>query len=218
MKRIGPILLLLMPLACAHLPQIQAPADLHGTPSPALCEQIFPQGRWQFVHAIEAVPPGGQKINMVGVIQTSSKQRTIRCVLMTLEGLVLFQARFDQHITIERAVPPFDTKGLAQGLLNDIMLIFFVPDGPCRQTGYLETGDFVCRYTLGDRRTQDIVRKPQGGWEIRRYKANSRLERTVQPARPMDLSPKGFPTRLELHAGGLTGYRLTLTLIEAQPL
>ena len=217
MKRLS-LILLLLPLACAHLPKIQAPADPHGAPSQEACTQIFPQGRWQFVHAIEAVPPGGRRINILGVIQTASQERTVKCVLLTLEGLVLFQASYDHHLTIERAIPPFDAKGFAQGLLNDIMLIFFAPQAPCRQTGYLASGDFVCRYSLSNQGTLDIVRKPHDGWEIRRYNASNRLERTVSPIEPMTLSARGFPTHLELRASGLAGYRLTLTLLEARPL
>lgn len=218
MKRLGPILLLLLPLACAHLPRIQAPTNLQRTSSQAVCKEIFPQGHWQFVHAIEAFPPGGRRINILGVIQTSSRQRTLKCVLLTLEGLVLFQASYNQHLTVERAISPFDAKGFAQGLINDIMLIFFAPEEPCQKTGYLDNGDFVCRYGLGKHRTLDIVRKPHDGWEIRRYNAHNRLERRVSPLEPMTLSARGFPTHLELRASGLAGYRLSLTLLEARPL
>jgi hypothetical protein len=219
MKRLIPLLLSLwlLPLACADLPRIEGPARMEAVKPSDSCARIFPQGRWELVHTIEADFPGGRRQLLMGVSRISSTERTVHCVLMTLEGLVLFDARHDGQLAINRAVPPFTGMALAQGMIDDIALLFFAPQSPCREAGFLPNGNYVCRYAVGDG-TEDILPMPGMGWEIHRYDAGHNLIRSVTAE--IGASPYGerVAERLELNAAGAAEYRLVLTLVEATQL
>lgn len=219
MKRLRPILFVaLLVLACAHLPEIRE-ADQNTTHQrTAACLDIFPRGEWQFTHAIEIFPPGGSKQTLLGIVKMSSKARTFHCVMMTLEGFVLFEASYDGAITIHRAISPLDKPGVAEGMIRDILLIFFAPAQPCTSAGFSEDGAWICRYPSGGDESEDILLIPDGTWQIRRYSATHKLLRTVAPIARKDIQPDGPAARVELKAPGLAGYRLRMRLVEAVPL
>ena len=59
----------LLVTSCAHLPKIipaysQSPETIANA-----CSNIFPQGKHQFLHRIEATPPNGQTQTMLGLSQ-----------------------------------------------------------------------------------------------------------------------------------------------------
>jgi hypothetical protein len=209
---ISPVLLLL--LACAHLPPI---TPLAVAPPPGLGQEsfsIFPDGKWQFLHTIRAEMPGGINFVMLGLTVISSRLRTTRSVIMTLEGFVVFDGEYDQQLIVHRALPPFDSPHFAGGLMDDIRLIFLQPDGPVIGFGELENGSIVCRHATPDGSTIDIGLQRDGGWELRRYSPAQRLTRTVR-ALPGARSKAGFPEALELAAYGDQTYKLAMTLVEA---
>ncbi|MFZ1985038.1 MAG: hypothetical protein WAU91_11535 [Desulfatitalea sp.] len=211
------LLILLLPVACAHLPEIRK-ADDGAERQASECTGIFPQGEWQFAHTIQIFPPGGSKQTLLGIIQMSSRNRTFHCVMMTIEGLVLFEAHYDGAITIQRAVPPLDKPGLAEGMVRDILLLFFPPEQHCTATGLSQAQEWVCRYPSVDQGFQDIVLRPDHTWQIRRYSQSQRLLRTIAPLAKEDINPNRLATRVELKAHGLAGYRLIMSLMEAIPL
>jgi hypothetical protein len=216
MKLRCPVFLLVMLLVgCAQLPRLQTPADSAVTPA---CEGLFPQGCWELVHTIQAAPPGGRIQTMIGASRICSAERSIHCVLMSLEGLVLFEADYDGGISVRRAVGPLSRDGFADGLIQDILLIFFAPQGELQCIGRLADGSGVCRYAAAGNQTRDIIALPRGGWQIRAYDARKRLARTVTYAAPESGSPGGLASRIELQAHGLAGYRLEMTLVEAHRL
>jgi hypothetical protein len=210
----------MLTVACAGLPEIHQSGDhAAATHEGAACERIFPQGRWQFTHAIEARPPGGSQQTMIGVIRMSHRDRSFECAMMTLEGLVLFEAHYDgRTIAIRKAVPPLDAPGLAQGLVADILLVFFAPRQRPTVSGTLPDNSEICRYAVEDRGTQDIVVHPDGRWQIRRYSANKRLTRTITTDGSETVNPHGFPSLLELEAHGPARYGLKMRLVEAFPI
>lgn len=217
MKRLRLFLLLLaFPAACSQIPALKQVSE---TPllTDAACAAVFPQGDWQLLHAIEAKPPGMSKQTFLGLSQISSTQRTAHCVMMTLEGMILFEADYDGTIKIERAVPPFDRPGMAQGIIDDLRLIFFTPDISVAQVGISENDTRICRYIAADA-TYDIEIKSADQWTVRRYNASGRKIRTLHPVTDKGRSPRGMPRQIVLEAHGAAGYRLTLSLIEAEQL
>ena len=98
-------------ISCSALPKLQPSNRSARVELPPACQRLFPNGEWQFVHSIEAVMPGGHKGLVMGVTVISSRDRIAHCVLMTIEGLVVFDARYDQELVINRAVAPFDREG-----------------------------------------------------------------------------------------------------------
>ena len=69
---------------------------------------------------------------MMGLTVLSSRLRSNRSVIMSLEGFVVFDGEVNQGLTVHRALPPFDSPGFAEGLMADIRLIFFQPEGTGR--------------------------------------------------------------------------------------
>ncbi len=203
--------------ACAQLPKIY-PDSASLPPETALdCKQVFPQGRWQLYHIIEATAPGGQKSTLTGVSVLSSRDRSVQWALMTVEGFVLFSGRFDGKLTIDRAISPFDHPGFAQGLMDDLMMLFFEPQGRHLMTGRLETGNHVCRYGSPEDLT-DLVIKDDGTWAINRYASRRRLTRSIVADEITIIGNNPFAKHLILKNYSVIGYQLELRLVEATPL
>ncbi len=141
---------------------------------------LYPDGDWQLLHSIEATLPGGKKGFLMGLTVISPSNRTARCVIMTLEGFVIFDALYDKKITVNRAIAPFDSEVFANGLIEDINLIFFKPSGSITTSGFLKSGAAVCRYQKPDGRLVDIISQGKHNWEIRQYLPDNRLARTVK--------------------------------------
>ncbi len=156
----------------------------------------------------------------MGVTRVNPENRTVRCVLMTLEGFVLLDADTDKTLTIHRGVSPFDSTDFVRGLMEDIQLAFFQPPGEMIRVGTLEDHTFVCRYKMQDGRTADVMTRDDGTWEIRGYGRNSALARSIKALKPGKPSKTGhgrIPDRIRLEAHGMNRYALTLDLIEAEP-
>lgn len=208
--------LLLLPLSCARLPPI-TPQDgalssgISPAPEP---RSIFPEGEWQFLHSIRAEMPGGRNFTMMGLTLMSSRLQTRRSVIMTLEGLVIFDGEYDGQIIVHRALPPFDSPHFAGGLMEDIRLVFFEPDDPVVAFGRLADGSMVRRHQTPHGDTVDIEALPGGDWQIQRYSPSHSLTRTVR-ARHGAGDRAGFPETIELRACGEQTYRLVMNLLEA---
>lgn len=217
--KFGRILFLALMLAgCARLPEIRTEGDVPSASSVAPCASIFPQGRWQFVHSIQIQPPVGTEQTVLGVIQLSSQHRTFHCVLMTIEGLVLFEADFDGAVKVLRALPPLDKPGMAEGIVRDISLIFLAPEQPSGTVGFSKDAERICRYPGADLGVEDVALKPDGLWEIRFYNQFHRMTRIVSAMSKDDSSTCGLPSVVVLKAPGALGYKLKMSLIEATPL
>jgi hypothetical protein len=215
MKHIPMIVAVLVSLsACAQLPKIQMPTASDTIPSHLECRALFPQGRWQLHHAIEATIPGGGKTLLTGVTVMSSRNRSIDFALMSVEGFVIFSGRFDGDLTIDRAISPFDRPGFAQGLMDDLMLLFFTPRGLLCMTGQVAQQNRICRYCLPDQ-TTDIVVTPDPVWQIRQYSSRKRLSRSIDADDIVKINNTPFARKLILKNHGLLGYRLVLKLLEA---
>jgi hypothetical protein len=207
-------------LSCSSLPQVFPAGDPTDPQSRRTCRDPFPEGDWQLLHSIEATLPGGNKGFLMGLTVISASNRTARCVIMTLEGFVVFDALYDKQITVKRAIAPFDSEAFANGLIEDINLIFFEPPGSLMAFGFLKSGETVCRYQKPDGRMVDIINRGEHDWEIRQYHLDYRLARTVRMfAKEPDLTDrKGISDKIELNAHGSPGYTLAMDLVEAIPL
>lgn len=205
--------------SCARLPAICPHDSSPALIAPIPCDQPFLKNRWQLVHSIKAVLPNDQKEVMIGTLILSPEKKIIHCVITSIEGIVLLEVVYDKKVAINRAVPPFDSADIAVGLMNDIRLIFFKPEGLPAASGLTENGASICRYETDDGMTVDVIVFPEGGWEINQYDFWSGLNRTVKAQYPAKHEPAGMndniPKRLELTAHGFLGYKLSLDLIES---
>jgi hypothetical protein len=211
------VFVLLLFCSCSSLPPL-TPVDRFAFEHiQARCSELFPQDKWQFVHYIEAAPPGGKKAFTMGVTVISPAAGTIDCAMMTLEGFVLFDAGYDETLTIRRAVPPFDRTSFAEGLMNDIRFIFFKPKGALVGIGVLNDGARVCRYKEMDGSTIDMIVYVDGIWEKRQYNKTKHVIRSVK-ADSLKTAPGSsliIADHLELKAHSLIGYTLSMELIDA---
>ena len=208
-------------LSCSSLPQVYSAGDSTDPQPDRTCRGPFPDGDWQLLHSIEATLPGGKKGFLMGLTIISSSNRTARCVIMTLEGFVVFDALYDKQISVKRAIAPFDSGVFANGLIDDINLIFFKPSGSIVTSGFFKSGAAVCRYQKPDGRTVDLVNPGDRSRQIIQYSRQLRLISTVtaffSKENPAD-EQAAIPDRLELTAHGVVGYNLNMDLVEAVPL
>ena len=164
--------------------------------------------------------PGGQNASVIGITDISSDLGTIHCIIMSIEGLVLFDGVYKVEVVINRGIQPFDSREFAKGLMNDIRMVFFPPVGELTGTGVLSNGSHVCRYMNDATTIVDVIIDPDHNWEIRQYR-NGNLSRSVKAyikERAIDGVQKAFPGRIELSVNENPGYALTLRLIRAEPL
>lgn len=218
MKRVGWILVLItLTVACARPPKISPLSNSLYRATIAACDRVFPAGRWQVHHVIEATIPGGQKTNLMGVSVLTSHERSIRCALMTIEGLVLFAGDYDGRLTIERAVGPFERPGFAQGLMADLLMLYFRPKAPVHQAGRLPGGERICRFFSADGETTDVIVRDDQTWSVLKYDPDYRLERSIE-ARDLSETESpdyAFADHMTLKRHGMLGYQLELRLVEA---
>ncbi|MBT3257301.1 MAG: hypothetical protein HN366_12725 [Deltaproteobacteria bacterium] len=208
---------MLLLTGCAGMPRIVAVDTARASKTIYACENAFPGGKWQFAHVIEADLPGGRDAQLIGVTEVSNHPKRIHAVMMTIEGLVLFDglALFDGledgKLTINRSVAPFDSIGFARGLMEDIRFIFLKPDGAPMDAGITENGFEICRYRVSDDAVIDVMVRPDRMLEIRKY-TNERLIRKVVA----ELTPGSVPEKITFTAQEPAGYRLNLRLISAE--
>ncbi|MBW1899196.1 MAG: hypothetical protein JRI61_09065 [Deltaproteobacteria bacterium] len=205
--------------SCARLPDIYPQDSSPASKVNMKCDQPFLKNRWQIVHSIKAVLPNDQKEVMIGTIILSPEKEIIHCVITSIEGIVLLEMVYNKNVIINRAIPPFDSADIAEGLMNDIRLIFLKPEGSLIESGLMENGSNICRYKRDDGMTVDVIVPPEGGWEINQYDFYFGLNRTVKAEfltkhESMEMNDK-IPERLELTAHGFLGYKLSLDLIES---
>ena len=208
-------------ISCSSLPKVY---QLDRSASPDLyqkCSSPFLNGKWQFLHSIEGTMPGGKNGFFMGLTVISAADRSVRCVMMSIEGFVLFDAQYDDRLAIKRGLTPFDSENFAKGLMKDIRLIFFKPPGSLIKSGILKNGSFICRYRNHDSKIVDIITHSDHSWEIRQYTQDYFLFRTVKgyiANNDASTERTEIPDRIELTSHGSFGYKLMMNLVEAIPL
>ncbi len=200
--------------------QLQPVADKALPPVPQeelrqRCAAVYPQGKWQLVHAIEFSMADGRSSSVLGV--TVLDGSSLSCALMTIEGFTLFQARLDKRLEVERAVPPFDKPGFARGLMEDVRALFLPPGGQVFY-GRFANGAETCRWTEADGKVTDVQPLENGCYRVRTYDAEGRLTRTITARSCQMVNSILIPGELELTVPGPAGYTLKMTLVSADGL
>ncbi len=201
-----------MLISCGSLPKIES-VDSNIYPHiKKECSLPFFAKKCRLVHSIEATLPDGSMSSAIGVAIADPDADTIHGVIMTIEGVVLFDALYSGGtLSIERGVPPFNSTDFAGSIMDDMRLIFFIPEGNPYETGKLENGALICRYRKDDGNVIDVVRNSDGSWELQQYSNYHNLLRTIRFFTPNKL---GIPKEIELTAHGFFGYSLYFTLLE----
>ena len=219
MRKTLALLILLTVFACQSLPEIKPDLSAGGKKQVLSCFDFFPKGEWQLVHSIEATLPSGKKGFLMGVTLIGPAPEMIRCAMLTMEGLVLFEAEYDGRLKIHRAVPPFDAAEFADGLMADIRLMFVKPKGEILSTGVLENGWQVYRFRGAKGTTVDVSCDGKSRLKIIKYDFRGKLVRTVVAGFENAAALYGenkIASRLELKAYGWQEYSLRLKLVETE--
>ncbi len=211
MRFLLPLFLIL--ISCAQLPRLSLPDSSRVSGIQEQCKSVFPAGNMRMLHSIEAQIPGRGTQFMTGLTLLCPEKEQFRSVMMSIEGLVIFDGLYDRgEIFIARGIPPFDSPNFAKGLLYDVRLMLVQPDRECLETGLLEGKIAVCRYGAGEDITTDVEIHPDGVRIIRQY-AKKILRRTI---RIWPGSDPGMPEKTELVFHGAVGYSLHLNLLESE--
>ncbi len=199
---------------CAGVPSLKplnpslAPAALDA------CRRPFLTNKVRLVHAMTAVMPGGSESTAIGVLLADPRTGSFESVLMTIEGLVLFDIESGKTLNVHRAVPPFDASAFARRMAEDIALAFFPPGEKPAVVGRTDAGAVVCRFARPGEEVIDVLNAQDGSTEIRLYGAGQELrKRVIIP----HLERPGLADELEIRGVGWPSYSLHLRLIEAEP-
>lgn len=206
------IMMIAMAVSCARLPEIK-PVEPAAMPDMrARCLLPFPDMPCRFIHSIEVSFPGGKTGTVIGVTLIDPAAQTLHGVIMTIEGFVLFDARYEREVRVNRAVPPFDKEQFGGRMMEDIKLIFFAPHGKLSDAGMRDDGSTICRYFRNTGIVEDIIIHANDSWEIEKYSDSHELLRQVKAYSVRDR----IPERIELNAFGFRGYSLRMKLISAE--
>jgi len=216
------LILLLGTVSCTGLPKLD-PVNLSTIPEiHKRCSDVFLEGKWRFVHLIEFTMPGNKKSFVIGITVISQEERKIESVIMTIEGFVFLDAYYDQKVVINRGIPPFDSIDFVRGMMDDIKLMFFKPEGSLVESGMSGDGSHVCRFTNDADRVIDVITNNGCDWEIRQYNPGGTLTKTVKAdhCKKVPDSPNkiDFPGRIKLASHGINRYALAFELKEAKRL
>ena len=224
MKSLFFLVLLLLTASCAGkqsacLPNLN-PLEFHDEGEERQlrqrCAQNFVAGHWQLVHSITFQLTGGSGATVIGV--SVLEGGILKCALLSVEGVVLFEAVLDRDLAVNRALPPFDHPEFARGLMRDVQNIFLPPSAHPPQTGIVVSGEAVCRYVAEEGQTVDLFLSEDGSSRMHIYGPDQRRTRTIVRQGSGSAAAGMIPETLKLIAPGRKGYTLTMKLISAEPI
>ncbi len=205
------LILLLFTASCSSLPEILSENKNPFTDN-SFREKAFLRENWLLTHSIELTLPTGSRGYTIGISKLDPRKMRIETVMLSLEGLVVFQSVYQNSMEIIKAVPPMDSKEFGKGLINDIKLIFFPPDYRDIRSGKLSDGSGIYRYS-GRRGTVDIIFFNDRTIIKKKYDRNNSLLRIVKLE---NINSKGIARSIEIKKPGLTGYTLNLKLLKSE--
>lgn len=183
--------------------------------NPELCRLPFFDKSHRYIYALEAELPGGMRMTVLGITVVDYEADTLQAAIMTLEGLVLFDATDkDGDIQVHRSLSPFDRPRFADGLMSDVRFIFMLPVGPPQATGMVDDGSSLCRYQDTSGMTLDVVVHPVKGRVVEQY---SRFGKKLRSLKFCTMQ-NGIPGNLEFEAFSLKSYSLHMKLISTEPI
>ncbi|MGM0424046.1 MAG: hypothetical protein ACQEQX_03875 [Thermodesulfobacteriota bacterium] len=189
------------------------------------CQAHFLHQPWQLVQSATLHGPGGNVRKAIMVLHVHPEQERIKCVITSLEGIVLFKAEYDQGPEILRAVQPFQDEEFARALFGDIRMLLFPPEAGSIETGQSPCGAPACEYEPHGQGLVRVLLPGDGKREILQYSESQKHLQTIEASYNKAVSnPQNsqvqelIPERLIINRHGALGYKLVLELIEAKPL
>lgn len=205
------LILLFLCISCSAAPKLRVNTTDFEPPPPDTFSFTFLDDSCRMVHSIEA-RFGSRNMHVLGITVADPVQRTLDSAILTIEGLVVFEARYaNNEVTVKRSLDIFNSPDFAMAMMNDIMLIFFPPEYSERTTGYDSSNNMICRY-LTENSMLDIVLDDHKSWTKKLY----RDKKLIKKITAGELTARGLAQELVLESRGDTDYTLHLRLIEAE--
>ena len=197
--------------SCKSLPEVN-PGVLSVEKKPDVEFNPFLNSKFRLIHSIKASMPGGNNSSLIGITVADPGSKSIQAVLMTVEGLVIFDACYSGGaITLNRGLPPLDSMDFAAALMRDISLVYFLPDYSDSISGAFDDGSSVRRFYRSDGMVVDVIARNGQTGKINLYDSSSSLARTAEIS---GINQDGVPGSITLTAHGFWGYTLKLDLLE----
>ncbi len=161
-------------LTACTLPQRPMSINPAGTEHQQRCMLPFSFTPTRYINAIEAQLPDGRSMTLIGITVINPTERTVRVGIVTIEGLLLFDAStHNGDITLYRSLSPFDGSEFRNALLDDVQFILLPPAGEIQQFGISTSGSSICRYVSDGDMTIDIIVHQDDSWELQKFKNGS---------------------------------------------
>ncbi len=212
MKRIFLLILLMLLLSACARPKL---AQWTETPISdeqiAACAAPFQTRPFRVVHRIDTKFSVGEAPSLLGVSLADPAGQRLRSMLLSAEGLLLFDATATlQDTVVHRALPPLDRAAFAMNLLNDVRLLLLPPTG--KLLHHSKSADLVQRCVYQDfNGFVETSQAQDGPLTLRRYD-NSK---TLQKQAVLHFDEKGRPSDVFLQVWGSSDYSLSLDAVEA---
>jgi hypothetical protein len=177
------------------------------------CVALFPSGPWESTHKIEANIREGISSSLLGVTKGDPAGRMLHTVLLTPEGFILFEA--EQHggtMSVLKAVAPFESPAFARGLMEDVTLLFFPPEGQPSKWGRTPDGAILCQWESPDGSRREIALST-----ARKISLRDKHGHLAKEALLMAPFVKGLACQMELRAYKPAPYMLKMTLLPGTP-
>lgn len=172
------------------------------------CSNLFPRGGFESTSIVEATIPFSDDASLLAVVTSPSDQSEFRSVMLSQEGMVLFDAtRRGERIMVHRALPPLDPKGFGRRMTDDIRLMSFRPGRESPEVGVTDRGVPICRWSDRER-TVDVLLTGATTAHV----TETRAGRKVREAWLKEIDADGRAREILLENTGLAGYRLRIVL------
>lgn len=194
--------------ACAAVPPYKPLSPQSGV----ACPGIFPPKAFWVVHKIDLKSARIGKGVFIGAAKVEPQKNALHAVLMSVEGMVLFEAEYENgDLKIISAFPPLNDPAFAKGLMADVLFVLLKPAGGPVEQGVDGQGLTACRWTAEADAVLETALMPDGAVRMRLYGGDRRAAKEALAWPPFD---REMPARICLKAFSPSNYTIELTLIE----
>ncbi|MHB8830242.1 MAG: hypothetical protein ACYC6Q_12055 [Syntrophales bacterium] len=196
--------------ACAAIPPYKPLIPESGV----VCPGIFPPKAFRVVHQIDIKSTLVGKVVFIGAAKVDPQKDALHAVLMSAEGMVLFEAEYENgDIKIISAFPPLNDPAFARGLMADVLFVLLKPAGGPVEQGVDGQGLTACRWAGETGAVLETALMPDGTVRMRLYGGDRRVAKESLAWPPFD---RGMPALISLEAFSPSNYTIKLMLIEME--
>lgn len=174
----------------------------------AACERLFPRAGFELSSVVEASIPFSDDASLLAVVTAPADQHEFRSVLLTQDGVVIFDAvRRGEQIDVARALPSLNGATFGRKMTDDIRLLVMRPRGTLREVGTTDAGRPICRVSEGRRQVEVILTAEHEAELVEIVDGD-----VTRRAWLKHIDPNGRAKEILLEHPGITGYGLRLIL------